>query len=161
MLGLALLLDLAQALVDDPLDLGGVGRRDDLRHIRDLDCYEYSLVLRGANRYARQVSVKASPATGCEFTSTAGAAAAVDRARLFNPVTCAICGQPAASVATALPSGSRLICTTCMSVLDGLAVAAGVTTADQLAEAAGRGRLRALSRGGRPVTAREPGGSDP
>ena len=115
----------------------GAKSRGGVRYITDLDCYEFSAVLHGANRLAHQLSVKASTSTGYEFKATAGvgAVAAVRRARIFDPIPCGICTKPAAAAEGTLSSSARLICTSCLEVLDGLAVDAGVITREQLDEA--------------------------
>ena len=115
---------------------GGARTRNGTRYISDLDVYEVSSVLHGANRYARQLSVKSAQGTGYEFKATAGAVSAVRRSRLWHPVTCAVCGNPAGGTTTVLPASARVICDECTSALDDLAVDGGVITPEQLAEAA-------------------------
>jgi hypothetical protein len=119
----------------------GARQRGGTRYITDLDVFEFSPVLHGAARLATLISVKGAAMSDREFKSTGGvgigAVNAVNRARLFRAVTCSVCNQVAAGVdGIGMPDGHKLICTSCMDVLDNLAVEAGTITAAQLSEAA-------------------------
>ena len=59
----------------------GATTRGGFRYSWDLDLFEVSSVLLGANSYARRLSVKSAPGTGYEFQATAGAGSAVRHRR--------------------------------------------------------------------------------
>jgi hypothetical protein len=109
--------------------------RDGVRELLDVELYEISPVLHGAHPDARLIGVK-SARGGVEFKAASSALSAVRRSRLYDPISCAICAKPAAGSEAPLPSGRKIICTSCLDALDDLAVAAGVITAEQLADAA-------------------------
>jgi len=93
-----------------------VGR---VRHIDDLDLYEFSPVLHGANRLARLVSIKGGPPPRLETKATTGVLPA--RRRVGMPVAsaCSVCGRPAAAIVPGgLRAGETLICPRCVEVAE-------------------------------------------
>jgi len=116
---------------------GGSRQRGKVRVITDLDLFEYSPVLHGANRLATQLSVKGAH-VHTEHKSTADAVQRVSRSRLAAPIDCCVCGQPAGGITAggALPSGYKIVCRACLDTLDALAVDGGVISRADLAAAA-------------------------
>ena len=110
-----------------------VGR---VRHIDDLDLYEFSPVLHGANRLARLVSIKGGPAPRLEYKATSGVAAVQRRAGGMPTASpCSVCGRPAAAVVPGgLRAGGTLICPRCLEVADDH-TATAVLDADDIAAA--------------------------
>ena len=92
-----------------------VGR---VRHIDDLDLYEFSPVLHGANRFARLLSIKGGSAPRLETKATTGVVAARHRVGGMPTASpCAVCGRPAASVVGGgLRPGESLVCPRCVEV---------------------------------------------
>jgi len=93
-----------------------VGR---VRHIDDLDLYEFSPVLHGANRLARLVSIKGGPPPRLETKATTGVVAAQRRVGMPTATPCSVCGRPAAAVVPGgLRAGESMICPRCVEVAD-------------------------------------------
>ena len=93
-----------------------VGR---VRHIDDLDLYEFSPVLHGANRLARLVSIKGGQPPRLETKATTGVVAAQHRAGMPTASPCSMCGRPAAAVVPGgLRAGESMICPRCVEVAD-------------------------------------------
>jgi len=105
-----------------------VGR---VRHIDDLDLYEFSPVLHGANRLARLVSIKGGSPPRLEYKSTTGVLPARHRAGMPTATPCSLCGRPAAAVVGGgLRAGESLICPRCVEVADDHTATATISAGD-------------------------------
>jgi len=112
----------------------GATHRGGIRYITNLDLYEISAVLHGANRYATLLSVK-SAAPALETKATSGVLPAQRRAGMPVASPCSMCGRPAAAVAPGgLRAGESLICSRCVEVADN-DTATAVLDADDIAAA--------------------------
>jgi len=113
----------------------GASHRGGIRYIHDLDLFEISAVLIGANRYATLLSVKGT-APVFETKSTAGVVAAQRRAGGPAATACSVCNRPAAAVVPGgLREGEQLICQRCIEVAGETAEGATATlTPEALAE---------------------------
>jgi len=111
-----------------------------VRHIDDLDLYEFSPVLHGANRLPRLVSVKGGPPPRLETKATTGVVPARRRAGMPVASPCSVCGRPAAAVVPGgLRTGEQLICQRCVEVAG--ETAEGATTKISVARLAEAGRI--------------------
>ena len=112
---------------------GGATHRGGVRHITDLDLFEISAVLHGANRYATLLSVKgAAPVLETKATSSV----ITPRRRAGTSVVCSVCGRPAAVRSGGLRRGERLICRHCVEeAAEGATTDTATIDADDLADA--------------------------
>jgi len=109
---------------------GGTTHRGGVRHITDLDLFEISAVLHGANRYATLLSVKGA-APVLETKATSGVVAARRRAGAPVASPCSVCGRPAAAVVPGgLRAGETLICSRCVEVADDHTATATLSAGD-------------------------------
>ncbi len=91
----------------------GATHRGGIRYLTNLDLFEISAVLHGANRYSTLLSVKSAPPL--ETKSTSGVVAAQRRAGMPTATPCSVCGRPAAAVVPGgLRAGETLICVRCV-----------------------------------------------
>ena len=118
----------------------GARHRAGTRTITDLDVYEISAVLHGANRLATQLSVKAAAAATLEYKATSGTgtvAMAAPRARgpYRVPVACDICGGSAGAMSGPLGAQLAIICRDCAVAVDEMIAGRAVLTDEHLAAA--------------------------
>lgn len=90
--------------------------RNGCRYIYDLDVYEFSPVLHGANRLATLQAVKSAARAGIE-----GKGAQVHGRRIARPVACGACGRPAAASTGPLSPSTVVLCGECLSAFDDMA----------------------------------------
>lgn len=93
----------------------GAQHKGGTRYIRDLDIYEVSAVLHGANRLARQLSVKHAAPAGREVKAASSALR-----NLLGGTACGACGRIAAGASDPLPTGTALLCAECVQEVDQL-----------------------------------------
>lgn len=87
------------------------------RFITELDLFEVSLVLHGANRYCTGLSVKSAVGEAVEYKATTGVRAQGSAIGL-QLVTCDVCKRPGGMVTGGLDRGQRLICSACIDGTD-------------------------------------------
>lgn len=96
-------------------------RRGGVRLIDDLDLYEFSPVLHGANRLARQQSIKSGRPAGLEVKRTPVVASVPTTVRRRWALSCSTCGQPTALADAPLRPNARLICRSCVDAVGAMA----------------------------------------
>ncbi|WP_132421733.1 hypothetical protein [Pseudonocardia endophytica] len=103
----------------------GAKHRNGIRYISDLDLFEVSPVLHGANRLATQLDVKAATAMRETKSTNTALRGAVPTA------TCGGCGRPAAGGVGQVPPGRVLLCPSCVDQVGELAEHLAAERAEQ------------------------------
>ncbi|MGH3614384.1 MAG: hypothetical protein ACRDRK_17705 [Pseudonocardia sp.] len=94
--------------------------RGGVRLIDDLDLYEVSGVLHGANRLARLQSIKSGRPRGLEVKRTPAAASVPMTPRRRWALRCGPCGQPVVLADARLRDGAKVICRSCLDSIEAM-----------------------------------------
>lgn len=98
----------------------GAKIRAGVRHIHDLDVYEFSPVLHGAHRLATQMAVKAGRPGGLQGKAASPGARMARSAALPTMGRCMLCNGPAPGSLGQAPD-TGLVCAACVADLEALA----------------------------------------